>query len=290
MVPEEPQADLSNLLAQDAGPSSGEVPNTSGPEVLPQEILEALGDPIGKEEVLGPAINDEIAKRWGRILVEGLTKESKDATIKKTLTPENFCLSKAPKLNLEISAVLSDNMKNRDKLFEKAQNQLGLGIAGLSSLASSLIKEDLEKVEILKRLSEISQIFLDLHHENTKQRRKLITTSLDKKFSATITDVKRDTFLFGANLGEKIKATKTAERSGLQVKRSNASVPSTSRQQGNWRGPPRYQPTRLPKQGGQKPRYPATQGYAAPQGRRPLPATSRAPPAPKMDQRPRRNN
>ncbi|XP_063822315.1 uncharacterized protein LOC135072317 [Ostrinia nubilalis] len=279
-------ATAANLLAQEPGNSSGTVPDS----VLPPEILDALGDPVGKDEVLGAPINDEIAKRWGRVLVEGMTKDAKENIMKQTLIPENFVLSKAPKLNLEISAVLSDSMKQRDKLFEKAQNQLGLAIAGFSSLASSLIKEDLSKIEILKRLSEISQILLDLHHENTKQRRKLITTSLDKRFNTAITDVKRDAFLFGANLGDTIKATKSAERSGLQIKRSNVAVPSTSKQQGNWRGPPRYQATKAPKPGGQKPRYTTTQGYTTSQGRRPQPTTSRAHQVQKTDQRTRRNN
>lgn len=250
--------------------------------------MEALGDPIGKEEVLGPPINEEISKRWGRVLIEGLTKEVKEATLKKTLTPENFTLVKAPKINLEISAVISDNIKHRDKFLERAQNQLGLGIAGLTNLASALIKEDHTKVEILKRISEVSQIFLDLHYENTQHRRKLITSSLDKKISTAITDVKRDSFLFGACLGEKIKATKTAEKSGLQIKRSNVSISSTSRQQGNWRGPPRYQPIKATKPGGPKQRYTFSQGHTTQQGRR-QPAANRVPPVRKTDYRTRRN-
>lgn len=92
----------------------------------------------------------------------------------------------------------------------------------------------------MKKLSDTSQIFLDLHYENTKHRRKLITTSLDKKFSAAISDVKRDEFLFGVDLGVKIKATKTAEKSGLQIKRQTMSAATTSRQQVNWKGPPRF--------------------------------------------------
>ncbi|XP_047036392.1 uncharacterized protein LOC124642121 [Helicoverpa zea] len=258
------------------------------PDVLPPEILEALGDSTGKEEILGPPINEEISKRWGRILVEGLTREAKEAIMKATLTPENFTLSKAPKLNLEMSAVISDSIKHRDKLLEKAQNQLGLGIAGLGNLASSLIKDDQPKMEILKKLSDVSRIFLDLHYENSQHRRKLITSALDKKFTATMSDLKRDSFLFGTDLGEKIKATKTAEKSGLQIKRNNFSVPSTSRQQGNWRGPPRFQSTKGSKPGGQKPRYTPSQGQSTQQGRR-QPASNRAPPARKTD-RTRRNH
>lgn len=224
---------------------------------LPADILEALGDPKGKEEIYGPKIPEEIAERWGRVLVDGLTKEHKQQLAEKHLVPDNFRLAKAPLLNPEIVPVLNDGARNRDKLMEKSQNQLGLGISELTNLASCVIREDLNKVELLKKISDISQIFLDLHYEDTKRRRKLITASLDKKFLHMISDIKRDTYLFGTNLGDKIKASKTAERSGLQIKRSDP-APSTSKryqQQGNWRGPPRVQAQRTHKQGGPRTRY-----------------------------------
>lgn len=59
---------------------------------------------------MGPASKEDIAKRWGRILVEGMTKETKEPIIKKTFILENFCLAKAPKLYLEISTVLKPEM------------------------------------------------------------------------------------------------------------------------------------------------------------------------------------
>ncbi|XP_061705455.1 uncharacterized protein LOC133516489 [Cydia pomonella] len=246
---------------------------TDTSQTLPSDILEALGDPKGKEEIYGPKIPDEISKRWGRVLVDGLEKDVKQKLPEKHLIPDNFRLAKAPILNPEIISVLNESVRYRDKLLEKEQNQLGLGISELTNLASAVITENLDKVEILKKLSEASQIFLDLHHDQTTRRRKLITTTLDKKFVTIISDVKRDTYLFGANLGEKIKATKTAETSGLQVKRKDVNaIASTSRKypkQGNWRGPPRtyYQHhhlQRAPRQGGPRPRYPHQQRYRPP--------------------------
>lgn len=262
------------------------VPSTSAElPALPAEILEAIGDPKGKEEVFGPKIPDEIAKRWGRVLIDGVTKEQKQEMLEKVLVPDNFRLAKAPLLNPEIIPVLSEPAKNRDKLLEKSQNQLGLGISGLTNLASKIIEGQMDKIQILKNLSDVSQIFLDLHYEDTKRRRKLITSSLDKKFLHMITDVKRNTLLFGDNLGDKIKASKTAERSGLQIKRIDAPAPTFRRypQQGNWRGPPRGQAHRTFRQGGQKNRYPSQYNRRPPpvpqdrQPRAPLKSNPRTP-------------
>lgn len=223
---------------------------------LPNSILEVLGDPKGKPEVFGPRIQEEISKRWGRILCEGLNKDQKKMLSEKILVPENFKLVKAPTLNQEIEAVMTESTKNRDKRLEKAQNQLGVGISALTALTSHLIDQDMEKMEIIKRLSETNQILLDLHFENTLNRRKLITYTLDKKFLDIVQEVKRDSLLFGENLSEKIKASKSAEKSGLQIKKSSMTEASTSKkpsyQQGNWRGPPRQ--ARGSRQGGARSR------------------------------------
>ncbi|XP_060807699.1 uncharacterized protein LOC132903420 [Amyelois transitella] len=262
------------------GPSSTLVSTTpsgntdTGP--LPTEILEALGDPKSKEEVFGPKIPKDISIRWGRILVDGLTKDQKQSILEKSLIPDNFRLAKAPILNPELTPVLNEQARNRDKALEKSQKQLGVGISRLTNLASSIIEGNSDKIELLRQVSEASQIFLDLHYEDTKRRRKLVASSLDKKFLNMITDVKRDTFLFGTNLGEKIKASKTAERSGLQIKRNDAPTTSYKRynNQGNARGPPRSMIQRAYRQGGQKNRYQTSNRRALP------PARDRQPRAP----------
>lgn len=240
---------------------------------LGTDILEALGEPKNKAEVYAPKIRDEISERWGKIVVDGLSKESIQKLIENIHIPENFKLLKAPGLNPEISAVLSESTKNRDKRLEKAQNHLGLGIAAVTNLMTSLINGDMDKTDIIKKLSEAGQLLLDLHCQNTSARKKLIMFSLDKKFSTIVQGVKRDSLLFGENLGEKIKANKTAETSGLQIKRTFEPQPSTSSyrpnqpasRQGNWKGPPRSQ--------AQRGKRGAARTQASPQVSRRIPAT-----------------
>lgn len=211
--------------------------------VLPDEILEMLGQSKAVEEPLGEKIPKEISERWGKILLDGLAKEQKELISKQMLIPENFLLARAPKLNPEVSAVLTDPVKNRDKRLEKAQNQLGTAIAGLVNLTKDLIKSDMNKLDIIKRISEISQILLDLHFEESVNRRKLIVPLLDKCFWSAIQGVKRETYLFGDKLGETIKTTKDIEKTGQQIKKPATSRPNLRRPapSGNVRFPPRQQ-------------------------------------------------
>lgn len=199
-----------------------------------------LGVPKRSEETFGKKIPSEISERLGKILVEGLAKGQKEALIAKTLIPENFQLAKAPKLNAEVASVLVDSAKNRDKRLEVMQNQLGSGIADLTS---DLVSKDLSKLEIIKRISEVNHIFLDLHHEETMNRRRLIIPMLDRSFIKIIEGVKRDKYLFGDSLGENTKNTKSLEKSGLQIKKpvqtQSSSSKNTGPQQGNTRAPSR---------------------------------------------------
>lgn len=227
---------------------------------LSSDFLNILGDSKVKEIPLGPKIPEEVSKRWGRILVDGLNRDQKKELLSTILIPENFQILKAPLLNQEIASVMTESSRNRDKRLERAQNHLGVGIAGLTDLMTSLMEgKNVDKLEMVKKLSEVGQILLDLHYENTVNRRMLIIPTLDKKFLTMTQDVKRDSYLFGEALGEKIKATKAAERSGLQIRNPTnigpqASGPKKYTNQGNWRGPPRQQGQRAVRQGGNRPR------------------------------------
>lgn len=231
--------------AQSTATTDMDKPSTSA---LPQEILSMLGEAKKFDEPLGEHIPDELSERWEKILMDGLAKELKQSLADKMPTPGNFLLARAPKLNPEVAAVINDSARNRDNRLEKAQNQLGRGIAGLANLTKELIRSDLNKLEIIKKNSEVTQILLDLHYEESINRNKLLVPLLDKKFWNTIKGVKRDEYLFGEKLGDKIKNSKDIEKSGQQIKKSFTFHPAfqhrkQAAQQGNARAPPRqYKP------------------------------------------------
>ncbi|XP_041976476.1 uncharacterized protein LOC121731187 [Aricia agestis] len=131
--------------------------NQESTPTLPLEILNVLGEANKREKALGECIPTELSERWGKILVDGLAKEYKESLVAKILIPNNFSLAQAPKLNQVVAAVLQE----------------------------------------AKQISETAQILLDLHYEESVNRKKLILPSLDKKFWNTIQGVKRDVYLFG---------------------------------------------------------------------------------------------
>lgn len=136
--------------------------------------------------------------------MDGLGKEQTQKlfeTVNKR--PKIFQHLKAPNLNPEISAVVIESSRNRDKRLEKAHNHLGIGIAAVTNMTTALIYGNLEKTDIINKISEMGQLFLDLHCQNTVNIRKLITYCLDKKFVNMVQNVKGDSYVFGDNIGKK---------------------------------------------------------------------------------------
>ncbi|XP_037295340.1 uncharacterized protein LOC115447145 [Manduca sexta] len=273
VVPLEQQDCPSTLLYEEgqtvATPNSQDIPGLVEDAVAPAtetvseasldpELLSALGSSTSGTPDFGEPIHENLTSLWTPLLKKGLTKEDKDKLLKEHLIPSNCKLLQAPKLNAEISAAVSDVVRGRDKKLVSFQQQLGNGTAAINKAMDTLLKSD-NKVLALKYLSDGCRLFSDLHHRLTKDRIKLITPSLEKKFLHVIQDSERDNTLFGDSLSEKIKASKAIERQGSQIRKTMANrktnTPQTSAThsvpQGNWSGPPRY-PSNRGGRGGQR--------------------------------------
>lgn len=220
---------------------------------LDPEILSALGEATDSGPTWGQEIHNNLTQLWLPLLKTGMDKELREKVLKQYLIPSNCTLLQAPKLNIEISAAVIEMVRLRDKKVEAMQQQLGAGITAISRAMSTLLTSD-NKIDAIKMVSDGCRILCDLHHHETQARIKMITPGLAKPFLNLIQESERDETLFGVSLPEKIKASKTIEKQGLQIKktappsRSNPVAPSTSaaRQpfQGNWTGPPRYSTNR----------------------------------------------
>lgn len=270
-----------------APPPSTELDPAPTEEAVPEldaEYLSALGDTIDDAPTYGENIHQDLAQRWLPILRRGLQKETKEALLKEYAIPDNCRLLRAPSLNPEISAAVTDMTRARDKKLEGIQQQLGLGITAINKAMSVLLTGDdkQNKIQAIKRLSDGCRILTDLHFIETQSRIKLITPSLDKAFISVVQDIERDESLFGTKLSERIKSSKTIEKQSLQIKKGVATAkapgpapayPSTSRprHQGNWTAPPRYQqPSNRGGRGG------AHKTPAATSNRKPAPLTTPA--------------
>ncbi|XP_063635044.1 uncharacterized protein LOC134805741 [Cydia splendana] len=254
--------------------------------VLDAELLTALGEATDDAPKYGENIHPDLAQRWLPILRKGMDKEAKDKLIKEYSIPENCKLLRAPSLNAEISAAVTDIARGRDKKIEAEQQQLGVGLSAINRAMTLLLTTDdkQSKVQAIKILSDGCRILSDLHYSETQARVKLVTPGLDKVFLNLIQDVERDETLFSSKLSEKIKASKAIEKQSSQIKKTvttpassntfQTAGPSYSRYRGNWTRPARFQPTSRRGRGGPRWSTPAAYRPAAPTPAQPQPKTA----------------
>ncbi|KAG7308963.1 hypothetical protein JYU34_006240 [Plutella xylostella] len=288
---EAPQPPPSSPSAPPPGPTSVDVTNSESmdpvPEVDPEidtELLEALG--VFEDEPLewGEDIQEAIAKRFERVLLQGLKKDEKADLLKKYLFPKNCPSTKPPMLNPELTNMLQENAKTRDKRLLEKQSQIGKALSALGSAMTSLLKKNMDKADVVRNLNDAAKILADSHFAETETRRALILPLIDKPLIESFKERRRDSFLFGDKLCELVKNSRGIMRTGQIIQGPTAGTSGTNL---NSRGPPpRYrQQYRTgpfqPSRGGQ--RTPYVQRRRPPP---PPPPARRPPPPPPPPRRP----
>lgn len=210
---------------------------------LNKEVLNLLGEDVTTDITAGPSIQKDLASRWTGILKNGVSDEERTKLIKKYPVPENCPLIAPPKLNLAVASAISESVTRRDTRIATLQGQLGAAISAIGSVITILLKkEEGENLSHVENLSDACRLLADMHHSESTSRRDLASYDLNKSLKETLNNVPVDGWLFGENLEERVKASKSIARSSLDLKStkptSNKKQSSTSRNL-NWKSLPR---------------------------------------------------
>lgn len=192
-------------------------PSTSTDPELDAEILSLLGDAPKIDIKFGKAVHKDLALRWQEILDKGLPKEAKDKILVEYLVPENCHLLVAPTLNPEVKAALAETMVKRDSTLMNKQKQLGIAIAALTQAVELTIGKE-SYTKILKPISDACRLLCDSHCGETKTRRGFVVSAINTDLRDTVIETKRDTFLFGDGIAEKLKSAKSIKKSATDLK------------------------------------------------------------------------
>ncbi|KAI5636745.1 hypothetical protein NE865_10571 [Phthorimaea operculella] len=212
---------------------------------LDEEILTLLGDAPKDQSPVGKDIHTDIATRLRDVLENGLKKELKEKITEEYPIPGNCQIFKAPLLNAEIKAAVSDLLQKKDASLAARQGQIGLALTALTSAMDILVTEKSETSQaILRHISNAARLLCDSHYIDTRMRRNFLISSLNNKLKDTLKESKRDTYLFGEVLPEKLKATKAITKTSQDLRSfkpksvvTKAPVPSSSVNNLNWKHP-----------------------------------------------------
>lgn len=171
-------------------------------------------------------MNGQVAHIWLSILQQGLGADTTLELLKKYPAAGNLQLAAAPKLNSEVCSVLSEQHRERDRRMFNLQEQTGAALTAVGKALTMLLQGNgAESTRpLIEMLSDAGRLLADTHHEQSQCRRTLASADVGNQFRATLTDVAVDGWLFGSNLGERVKAARELEKISSELK----SRPSTS--------------------------------------------------------------
>lgn len=208
----------------DGAAQNDDVPVTDGTQQqeqdsLDQDILDILGDDPSTENPYGDDLHKDIAHRWQNILVNGLNKDNRITLQKLYLPAENCSYMKAPKLNAEIKAALTEVNNKKDIYSQSRQNQLTSCLAAIGKVLNGALARNRNiPQDIIKPLSDAGRLLCDYHHKESLSRRYAAMNSLSKETKDVLKNTKIDEFLFGSDLAEKLKTSKAISKSGLEMR------------------------------------------------------------------------
>lgn len=157
--PASPQKSMLNEFIVD--PAEAENPGEVG---LGPEVLKILGADPSKPKNTGIILQEELEARWGYWLSTHLSKEDMDKLLNQYPRESKKCLFEAPKLNPEIAAMSTPALIERDQKFVAAQNTVGSALIALGSAISSLLNdEEIDKLELLRRLWDSGKLMTQSH-------------------------------------------------------------------------------------------------------------------------------
>lgn len=205
--------------------------------------------------MMAPAIPKSIAVRLEDILKKGLPKEEREELLKAHAPPKNCVCIDPPKLNEEIKVSINETAKKRDERIVEKQKKITACLALMGSSIVDIINNKTESEEskvsptriiLIKKLSESARLLADLQRDETLTRRSLILAAINNSQKEMLDSSKPDEWLFGEKLGERIKAAKSIERSGKDLKTKSG----ISGKPKNSKVPPRRQPFKPRMSGG----------------------------------------
>jgi len=217
-------------------------------EDLEVEILEAIGKRVAEDRVLAPPIPKSIAIRLEDILKKGLSKEEREKLIKEHTPPQNCTLIDPPKLNEEIKvSILETSTKRDDRIIEK-QKKITACLALMGSTIVDIINNNKTEKEnsklssthiaLIKKISEAARLLADLQRDETLTRRSLVIAVINSSQKEVLESSTADEWLFGPKLGDRLRAAKSIERSGKDLKAN----PKNTKKSKNFKTPSRRQP------------------------------------------------
>ncbi|OXA40750.1 hypothetical protein Fcan01_24546 [Folsomia candida] len=179
-----------------------------------QDLLEILNVNQVEPE-FGPDLNGAVAESFTNLSKTALPKEKFDEIKKLFLTPQNCKQLDVPRVNPEIWGVLSPKIKQSDFQNQQMQSTLSSSSVALAKLSEKIMQNSKQmpsnlSQDILRLAIQAATLNSRLFQELNIKRKQEIKPCLNNDIAAVCNTPSTPELLFGDNICETIKATKSA--------------------------------------------------------------------------------
>ncbi|XP_054001651.1 uncharacterized protein LOC128888624 [Hylaeus anthracinus] len=181
--------------------TSAEIPETEEITQITDDIppmnegfLEMLGEHPNTKKEISIKINEELKIRWQKWMREGYPEENKK-NILEIYPRKDDLYTEAPKINIEISPVMTEIATKRDEHFAETQNCIGSAISALGAAVSMILEnpeDGIDQEALMKYLCDAGKLLTDTFYQHLVARRAYITPLMSKSIRPTIDATKAD--------------------------------------------------------------------------------------------------
>lgn len=167
------------------------------------------------EPEFGPDLNGAVAESFTNLSKTALPKEKFDEIKNLFLTPQNCKQLGVPRVNPEIWGVLSPKIKQSDFQNQQMQNTLSSSTVALAKLSEIIMQNSKQmhtnvSQDILRLAIQAATLNSKLFQELNMKRKQEIRPCLNNDIAAVCNTPSTPELLFGDNICDTIKATKSA--------------------------------------------------------------------------------
>ena len=182
------------------------------------KLLQDMGQEFDREEVLGPKVNDTLARVVNSGIRAKIDRNVAKELCEKFVRPRNCEALVVPKINKELwnTSAFKKTTKEGDKCFQTAQRYMSQGLIPLVSLMDKLLETD--QAEEFRLAKESFQLLAYAHRDISNIRRQQLKGVVSDKYKQLCNDSTPLTGnLLGDDLEKQIKTLDEMRKVGFDL-------------------------------------------------------------------------
>lgn len=213
------------------------------PSPLPDLMMKLLGDTPAPQQKTS-LIHEYLSTKWTQWIREGIQSGTKEEIMTKYSGDDNPNLN-PPSLNPEIASSVPETTLKRDRHFLDSQILIATAMKALGTAMTPLLETeggDLDRYKLIEHLSNAGKILSELQFNLSVARKSFISPVLNKELATVFKESKIDTLLYGTNLTEKIRESRSIDKTSQEICKK-PQKPSNQKNHLNWKRPSTRQGT-----------------------------------------------